>query len=65
MKGETARLETRKNSYRLRVAREWNQLPEWVKEKGSVNAFKNAYDKWNDNSSRTREDSETGMRMES
>ena len=59
MKSESARLETRKNSYRIRVAKEWNEMPEWVKEKDSVNAFKNAYDKWNNNLSRTREDGGT------
>ena len=56
MKSESARLESRKNSYRLRVAKEWNKIPEWVKEKDSVNAFKNAYDEWSENQSRTRED---------
>ena len=56
MKSETARLETRKNSYRIRVAKLWNEIPDWVKEKESVNAFKNAYDKWADYQSRTRED---------
>ena len=56
MKSESARLESRKNSYRLRVAKEWNKIPEWVKEKDSVNTFKNAYDEWSENQSRTRED---------
>ena len=65
MKIEAARLETRKNSYRIRVAKEWNQIPEWVKGKESVNAFKNAYDKWIDNQSRTCEDGKTETRTES
>ena len=56
MKTEAARLETRKNSYRIRVAKKWNEIPEWVKEKDSVNSFKNAYDKWTDHQSRTCED---------
>ena len=56
MKSEAARLETRRNSYRVRVVKKWNEIPDWVKEKTSVNAFKNAYDKWNEDKSRTRED---------
>ena len=56
MKTEAARLKTRKNSYRIRVAKEWNKIPEWVKEKESVNSFKNAYDKWTDHQSRTHKD---------
>ena len=56
MKGESARLEARRNSYRIRVSKEWNEIPEWVKEKNSVNAFKNAYDKWIENPTRTRDD---------
>ena len=62
MKCESARLETRKNSYRIRVAKEWNKLPEWVKDKDSVNAFKNAYDKWFENQSRTRDEDEPEVR---
>ena len=30
----------------MRAARTWNGIPQSVKEKTSVNAFKNAYDKW-------------------
>ena len=41
MKSESARLETRKNSYQIRVAKKWNGIPDWVKEKDSVNALKN------------------------
>ena len=55
MKTEAARIETRRNSYRIRVAKKWNEIPEWVKEKDSVNSFKNAYDKWTDHQSRTCE----------
>ena len=58
MKGETARLETRKNFYSVRISKEWNEIPDWVKEKQSVNAFKNAYDKWASHQNRTREDGE-------
>ena len=58
MKGETARLETRKNFYTVRITNEWNKIPDWVKEKESVNAFKNAYDKWAFQQTRRREDGE-------
>ena len=43
---ERARLEVRYHSFTVRVARSWNELPEAVKAQKSVNAFKNAYDKW-------------------
>ena len=56
MKGEAARLEVRQNFYNVRVMKCWNEIPDWVKEKQSVNAFKNAYDKWASNQSRKRED---------
>ena len=38
------------------MVKKWNEIPDWVKEKQSVNAFKNAYDKWASNQSRKRED---------
>ena len=43
---ESARLEVRKNFYNIRAARAWNEIPQSVKETTSVNAFKNAYDRW-------------------
>ena len=43
---ETARLEVRKNFFNVRAAKAWNDIPEEVKNQTSVNAFKNAYDKW-------------------
>ena len=43
---ESARLEVRKNFFNIRAAKSWNGIPQSVKEKTSVNAFKNAYDKW-------------------
>ena len=43
---ESARLEVRKNFYNIRAAKSWNGIPQSVKEKTSVNAFKNAYDRW-------------------
>ena len=56
MKGESARLEIRRNFFNCRVVKNWNEIPEWVKEKESVNAFKNAYDKWALNQPGQRED---------
>ena len=41
-----AKIETRANFYTLRVAKEWNSLPENLKKQKSVNAFKNKLDKW-------------------
>ena len=43
---EAARLEVRKNSFNIRAAKAWNGIPEETKNQNSVNAFKNAYDKW-------------------
>ena len=61
MKGEAARLEIRRNFYNVRITKEWNEIPDWVKEKESVNAFKNAYDKWASQKSRQREDGENEL----
>ena len=46
LKLEKSKLEVRKNSFTVRAAREWNRIPEIVRSKTSVNAFKNAYDAW-------------------
>ena len=46
MRVEAARLEIRKNFYNVRAAKTWNQIPDEVREKKTVNGFKNAYDKW-------------------
>ena len=43
---ERARLDIRKNYFNIRAAKSWNDIPEEVKNQRSVNAFKNAYDKW-------------------
>ena len=43
---ESARLEVRKNFFNVRAAKAWNDIPQTVKEQTSVNAFKNAYDRW-------------------
>ena len=50
IRGESARLEVRKNFYNVRAGKRWNDIPDNVKEQKSVNAFKNAYDKWESNS---------------
>ena len=49
LKMESARLEVRKNFYNVRAAKAWNDIPQSVKEQTSVNAFKNAYDRWKTN----------------
>ena len=38
--------EIRDKFFTVRVVRGWNELPEVVKEKKSLNAFKTAYDEW-------------------
>ena len=43
---ESVRLELRKNFFNVRVGKEWNRIPDQVRKQPSVNAFKNAYDKW-------------------
>ena len=43
---QRARLDIRANCFRLRVGKQWNDLPEEVKSAKSVYAFKNAYDAW-------------------
>ena len=50
LREERARPEVRKNSFNVRAAKTWNRIPEWVREKTSINAFKNAYDKWKEES---------------
>ena len=52
---ENVRLEVRKNFFNVRVVKEWNQIPERVKKVQSVNAFKNAYDKWKETSNVTNQ----------
>ena len=46
LKVEAARLEIRKNFFNIRAANVWNAIPDEVREKKTVNGFKNAYDKW-------------------
>ena len=50
IRGESARLEVRKNFYNVRICKKWNDIPDEVKTQKSVNAFKNAYDRWASNS---------------
>ena len=50
IRGESARLEVRKNFYNVRISKKWNDIPDEVKTQKSVNAFKNAYDRWASNS---------------
>ena len=45
---ERARLEIRRNAFPIRAAKGWNELPENVKNRTSINGFKSAYDKWRD-----------------
>ena len=53
---ERTRLETRRNFYSVRAAKKWNELPEMVKNRTSVNGFKNAYDKWFNSETLTEDD---------
>ena len=46
LRTESARLEIRRNWYNVRAAKEWNKIPDSVKEKTTTNSFKSAYDKW-------------------
>ena len=46
LKVEKARLEIRKNFFNIRAAKVWNEIPDNVREKKTVNGFKIAYDKW-------------------
>lgn len=46
LKEEAARLEIRKNFFNVRAAKTWNGIPDTVRQKKTVNAFKMAYDEW-------------------
>ena len=46
LKVEAARLEVRRNFFNVRAASIWNEIPEEVRVKNSVNGFKAAYDGW-------------------
>ena len=51
---EAARLEIRRNFYNVRATKTWNAIPEVVKNKTSVNALKNAYDRWKSNADQSQ-----------
>ena len=53
LKEESARLEIRRNCFCARASRIWNSIPDIVREQKSVNAFKNAFDKWKRNAKKT------------
>ena len=53
---ERARLDVRKNFFTIRAAKHWNELPETVKSKTSINAFKNSYDEWRKNQTQSTSD---------
>ena len=46
LKNEISRLEIRRNWFNVRAAREWNLIPEHVRNVATTNSFKSAYDKW-------------------
>ena len=46
LKVEKARLEVRKNYFNIRAAKVWNNIPDDVRNKKTVNGFKAAYDGW-------------------
>ena len=57
---ERARTDIRKNSFRLRVGRVWNDLPDEIRDAKSTNSFKNLYDSWvRKPQSRNRSDTQT------
>ena len=43
---EAARLEVRRNFFTLRASKQWNEIPDKVRNQSSINAFKTAYDRW-------------------
>ena len=53
---ERTRLDVRKNFFTVRAAKHWNELPETVKSKTSINGFKNSYDEWRKNQTQRTSD---------
>ena len=43
---ESARLEVRRNFFTVRASKQWNEIPDKVRNQSSINAFKTAYDRW-------------------
>ena len=39
-------LEVRRNFFNVRATKTWNGIPDTVRQKKTVNAFKSAYDDW-------------------
>ena len=54
-----ARTEIRNNSFRFRVGRMWNELPDYVRQSKSTNGFKNAYDSWHRKNPTSRNQADT------
>ena len=50
-----ARGEIRNNFFTVRVIRQWNDLPDEVKNQKTVNGFKTAYDRWKKTTQETNE----------
>ena len=58
---ERARLEIRRNSFSIRAAKGWNELPETVKSSTSINGFKSAYDRWKEKKTTNTDDKTTSL----
>ena len=43
---ESVRLDSRKNFYTVRTISKWNEIPDEIKSRRSINSFKNGYDEW-------------------
>ena len=61
---ERANLEVRKNFFVIRAAKEWNRIPDSVKTRESVNAFKNAYDAWKEKEASTNSTGESSAAVD-
>lgn len=46
---KVCRLETRKNFFTVRAVPMWNEIPDGVRNQKTINAFKNAFDRWKRN----------------
>ena len=52
---EHVRVDCRKQFFSVRVISKWNAIPDVIKAKKSVNAFKNAYDEWKSTETRRQQ----------
>ena len=43
---ESVRLDSRKNFFTVRAVNKWNEIPDEIKARKSINSFKNGYDEW-------------------